>query len=101
MFLEDLKSEVALMRGSAMRVVLLLERGLLLLDVDGINHTEEVSVNLTERDQIPAGELLGQAKEHIVTWNDFGALPLRGTELETLRSRDGSLLLLFGPGEEI
>ena len=59
MFLEDLESEVALVWSSAMRIVLLLQRGLLLLDVNGINHAEEVSVNLAERDQIPARELLG------------------------------------------
>ena len=89
------------MRGSAMRVVLLLERGLLLLDVDGINHTEEVSINLTERDQIPAGELLGQAEEHIVTWDDFRALPLGGTKLEAFGSRNGPLLMRLLPLKEV
>jgi len=100
-FLEHLESEVAQVWSRAMRVVLLLERSLLLLDVDCVDHTEEVGVNLTERDQIPTGELLGQAEEHIVTWDDFSALPLGGTELEAFGSCDGSLLLLFCPREEV
>ena len=101
MFLEDLESEIAHVRRGAMRVVLFLECGLLLLDVEGVNHAEEVCVNLTERDQIPAGELLGQAEEHIVTWDDFRALPLGGTKLEAFGSRNGPLLMRLLPLKEV
>lgn len=75
-FLEYLESEVALIWLSAWLVLLRLSWCLFLLDVNGVDHAEEVGVHFTECDQILAGQLFRQVEEHFVARDDFCTLPL-------------------------
>ena len=94
MLLEDLKAQVAVELGWAVRA------GWLAFLMNGIDHAKEVSVHLAERDQILRGELPRQVREDVVAWDHLGALPLAWSEAEALRGLYWRVLRLQVPLEQ-
>ena len=94
MLLEDLKAQVAVELGWAVRA------SWLAFLMNGIDHAKEVSVHLAERDQILRRQLPRQVREDVVAWDHLSALPLARSETEALRGLNWRVLRLQVPLEQ-
>ena len=63
--------------------------------MNGIDHAKEVCVNLAQRNEILAWQLLRQIQEDFLTGNHLTSLPLAWTKLEALRSFERHWILLL------
>ena len=94
MLLEDLKAQVAVELGWAVRA------SWLAFLVNGIDHAKEVSVHLAERDQVLRRQLPRQIGKDVVAWDHLSTLPLAWPETEAFRGLNWRVLRLQVPLEQ-